>query len=105
MYGSAKAGLDAFARGFADLLHGTGVRVVLVRPGFVTGRMTAGMPPAPLATTPEAVGAGHRRRAAPRPGHRLGPARPGRLARRAQPGPDRPSGAVSPADLSLTHPR
>ena len=43
-------------RGFADLLHGTGVRVVLVRPGFVTGRMTAGMPPAPLATTPEAVG-------------------------------------------------
>jgi decaprenylphospho-beta-D-erythro-pentofuranosid-2-ulose 2-reductase len=56
VYGSAKAGLDAFARGLADLLHGTGVRVVLVRPGFVTGRMTAGMPPAPLATTPEAVG-------------------------------------------------
>ena len=56
VYGSAKAGLDAFARGFADLLHGTGVRVVLVRPGFVAGRMTAGMPPAPLATTPQAVG-------------------------------------------------
>jgi decaprenylphospho-beta-D-erythro-pentofuranosid-2-ulose 2-reductase len=56
VYGSAKAGLDAFARGFADRLHGTGVRVVLVRPGFVIGRMTAGMPPAPLATTPEAVG-------------------------------------------------
>ena len=56
VYGSAKAGLDAFARGLADRLHGTGVRVVLVRPGFVTGRMTAGMPPAPLATTPEAVG-------------------------------------------------
>jgi len=56
VYGSAKAGLDAFTRGFADLLHGTGVRVVLVRPGFVIGRMTAGMPPAPLATTPEAVG-------------------------------------------------
>src|SRR6266567_4357691 len=36
--------------------HGTGVRVVLVRPGFVTGRMTAGMAPAPLATTPEQVG-------------------------------------------------
>jgi decaprenylphospho-beta-D-erythro-pentofuranosid-2-ulose 2-reductase len=56
VYGSAKAGLDAFARGLTDLLHGTGVRVLLVRPGFVTGRMTAGMPPAPLATTPEAVG-------------------------------------------------
>src|ERR1700685_1339202 len=56
VYGSAKAGLDAFARGFADLLHGTGVRVVLVRPGFVTGRMTAGMPAAPLAAPPEAGG-------------------------------------------------
>jgi len=57
VYGSAKAGLDAFARGFADALHGSGVRLLLVRPGFVTGRMTAGMPPAPLATTPAAVGA------------------------------------------------
>jgi decaprenylphospho-beta-D-erythro-pentofuranosid-2-ulose 2-reductase len=57
VYGSAKAGLDAFARGLADSLHGSGVRVVLVRPGFVTGRMTAGMPPAPLATTPAKVGA------------------------------------------------
>jgi decaprenylphospho-beta-D-erythro-pentofuranosid-2-ulose 2-reductase len=56
VYGSAKAGLDAFARGLADLLHGTGVRVLLVRPGFVIGRMTAGMPPAPLSTTPGAVG-------------------------------------------------
>ena len=57
VYGSAKAGLDAFARGFADALHGSGVRLLLVRPGFVTGRMTAGMPPAPLAATPAAVGA------------------------------------------------
>jgi len=57
VYGATKAALDAFARGYADSLHGTGVRVLLVRPGFVTGRMTAGMTPAPLATTPEAVGA------------------------------------------------
>jgi decaprenylphospho-beta-D-erythro-pentofuranosid-2-ulose 2-reductase len=57
VYGAAKAGLDAFARGLADSLHGSGVRVVLVRPGFVTGRMTAGMSPAPLATTPAKVGA------------------------------------------------
>lgn len=57
VYGAAKAGLDAFARGLADALAGTGVRVVLVRPGFVTGRMTAGLSPAPLASTPDQVGA------------------------------------------------
>ena len=57
VYGAAKSGLDAFARGLADSLHGSGVRLLLVRPGFVAGRMTAGMTPAPLATTPSAVGA------------------------------------------------
>jgi decaprenylphospho-beta-D-erythro-pentofuranosid-2-ulose 2-reductase len=57
VYGAAKAGLDAFARGLADSLDGTGVRVLLVRPGFVTGRMTAGMSPAPMSSTPAQVGA------------------------------------------------
>jgi decaprenylphospho-beta-D-erythro-pentofuranosid-2-ulose 2-reductase len=57
VYGATKAALDAFARGYADSLQGTGVRVLLVRPGFVIGRMTEGMPAAPLATTPDAVGA------------------------------------------------
>src|ERR1700722_1041291 len=56
VYGATKAALDAFARGYADSLHGTGVRVLLVRPGFVIGKMTEGMAPAPLATTPAAVG-------------------------------------------------
>jgi decaprenylphospho-beta-D-erythro-pentofuranosid-2-ulose 2-reductase len=56
VYGASKAGLDAFGRGLADALHRTGVRVLLIRPGFVIGRMTAGMVPAPLATTPAAVG-------------------------------------------------
>lgn len=56
VYGATKVALDAFARGYADSLHGTGVRVLLVRPGFVIGRMTEGMKPAPLATTPAAVG-------------------------------------------------
>ncbi|MER7044344.1 MULTISPECIES: decaprenylphospho-beta-D-erythro-pentofuranosid-2-ulose 2-reductase [Streptomyces] len=55
IYGSSKAGLDAFAQGLGDALHGTGVRVMVVRPGFVRTRMTAGMPDAPFATTPEAV--------------------------------------------------
>jgi decaprenylphospho-beta-D-erythro-pentofuranosid-2-ulose 2-reductase len=57
VYGATKAGLDAFARGYADSLHGSGVRLLLVRPGFVKGRMTEGMQAAPLATTPEKVGA------------------------------------------------
>ncbi|GGX38818.1 decaprenylphospho-beta-D-erythro-pentofuranosid-2-ulose 2-reductase [Streptomyces fructofermentans] len=55
IYGSSKAGLDAFAQGLGDALHGTGVHVMVVRPGFVRSRMTAGLPEAPLATTPEAV--------------------------------------------------
>lgn len=55
VYGSAKAGLDGFASGLVDALHGSGVRLLLVRPGFVIGRMTEGMSPAPLSSTPEQV--------------------------------------------------
>ncbi len=55
VYGSAKAGLDAFANGLADALHGTGVHLLIVRPGFVIGRMTEGMDPAPLSSTPGQV--------------------------------------------------
>jgi len=51
VYGATTAGLDAFTRGLADSLTDTGVRVILVRPGFVIGRMTEGMTPAPLAVT------------------------------------------------------
>ncbi|CAL9570074.1 decaprenylphospho-beta-D-erythro-pentofuranosid-2-ulose 2-reductase [Streptomyces sp. enrichment culture] len=57
IYGSSKAGLDAFAQGLGDALHGTGVHVMVVRPGFVRSRMTEGMEEAPLATTPGAVAA------------------------------------------------
>jgi NAD(P)-dependent dehydrogenase (short-subunit alcohol dehydrogenase family) len=56
VYGSAKAGLDGFASGLGDALFGSGVRLLLVRPGFVIGRMTEGMPPAPFSSTPEQVG-------------------------------------------------
>lgn len=55
VYGSAKAGLDGFATGLADALHGSGVRLLIVRPGFVIGRMTQGMAPAPLSSTPQQV--------------------------------------------------
>lgn len=55
VYGSAKAGLDGFASGLADALHGTGVHLLLARPGFVIGRMTEGMRPAPMSSTPKQV--------------------------------------------------
>lgn len=55
VYGSAKRGLDAFALGLADAMHGSGVTVQVVRPGFVRTKMTAGMDAAPFATTPDAV--------------------------------------------------
>ncbi|AVV40879.1 decaprenylphospho-beta-D-erythro-pentofuranosid-2-ulose 2-reductase [Streptomyces sp. ID05-04B] len=55
IYGSSKAGLDVFAQGLGDALHGTGVHVMVVRPGFVRTKGTAGRAGAPLSTTPEAV--------------------------------------------------
>ena len=55
VYGSAKAGLDGFASGLADALSGSGVRLLTVRPWFVIGRMTEGMDPAPLSSTPSQV--------------------------------------------------
>ena len=55
VYGSAKAGLDGFASGLRDALHRSGTRLVIVRPGFVVGRMTEGMKPAPLSSTPDQV--------------------------------------------------
>ncbi len=54
IYGAAKAGLDALAQGLADAAP-TGIRVLVVRPGFVTTRMTQGLKPTPMATTADAV--------------------------------------------------
>ena len=60
VYGSAKAGLDGFASGLSDALHGSGVRLLLARPGFVVGNMTAdlmasGTKPAPMSVDAEQV--------------------------------------------------
>ena len=55
VYGSTKAGLDAFYTGLTEALRGDGIGVTVVRPGFVHTKMTEGMSPAPLSTTPEAV--------------------------------------------------
>ncbi len=57
VYGSSKAGLDVFCQGLGDRLHGSGVHVLVVRPGFVRTKMTRGLRPPPLSTTPEAVAA------------------------------------------------
>lgn len=56
VYGSSKAGIDFFCRGLSEALAGTGVRIVVVRPGFVRTKMTAGMEDAPFSTTADAVG-------------------------------------------------
>jgi len=55
MYGASKAGVDGFAQGLGDSLAGSGVSVMVVRPGFVKTKMTAGLDPVPFSTTPEAV--------------------------------------------------
>jgi decaprenylphospho-beta-D-erythro-pentofuranosid-2-ulose 2-reductase len=55
IYGSSKAGIDGFALGLGDALAGSGAGVLIVRPGFVRTKMTEGLPPAPLSTTPDEV--------------------------------------------------
>jgi decaprenylphospho-beta-D-erythro-pentofuranosid-2-ulose 2-reductase len=55
VYGSAKGALDAYAQGLGDALIDTDVRVHVLRPGFVVSQMTAGLDPAPMATTPGVV--------------------------------------------------
>lgn len=57
VYGASKAGLDGFALALGAELDGTGVRVVVVRPGFVRTKMTAELRPRPGAVGPEDVAA------------------------------------------------
>ena len=55
VYGASKAGLDSLAQAVGDELHGEGVRVLVVRPGFVRTRMTSGLEEAPFACTTQVV--------------------------------------------------
>jgi decaprenylphospho-beta-D-erythro-pentofuranosid-2-ulose 2-reductase len=57
VYGSSKAGMDAFYYGLTEALRPHGIGVTVVRPGFVRTKMTAGLPMPPQSTTPEAVAA------------------------------------------------
>ncbi|HEY2206632.1 MAG TPA: decaprenylphospho-beta-D-erythro-pentofuranosid-2-ulose 2-reductase [Pseudonocardia sp.] len=55
VYGSSKAGMDGFYQGLGEALRPSGVLVTVVRPGFVTTKMTTGMSPAPLSVNAEQV--------------------------------------------------
>lgn len=55
VYGASKAAADSFALALDHDLQGTGVSVLVVRPGFVESKMTTGMKKAPFSTTPQAV--------------------------------------------------
>lgn len=57
IYGASKAGLDWFSQGLGDALHGSGVDVMIVRPGFATTKMTEDLETPPMATDPDAVAA------------------------------------------------
>lgn len=55
LYSSAKAGLDHMCRGLAQSLHGTGVTMQILRPGFVRTKMSRGLKEPPFTTGPDDV--------------------------------------------------
>jgi short-subunit dehydrogenase len=57
IYGATKAGLAHYLNGLDHRYRREGLRVVLVKPGFVKTGMTAGLAPPPFAGEPEAVAA------------------------------------------------
>jgi decaprenylphospho-beta-D-erythro-pentofuranosid-2-ulose 2-reductase len=52
VYGAAKALVDTFAAGLRHRLHARGVRVILIKPGFVDTPMTEAFPKGPLWAAP-----------------------------------------------------
>ncbi|WP_291314554.1 decaprenylphospho-beta-D-erythro-pentofuranosid-2-ulose 2-reductase [Corynebacterium sp. UBA2622] len=55
VYGSAKAGMDAFYLQLGEALRADGVKVTVVRPGQVRTKMTKGLDEAPLTVNKEDV--------------------------------------------------
>jgi decaprenylphospho-beta-D-erythro-pentofuranosid-2-ulose 2-reductase len=55
VYGAAKGGLTILLQGLRNRLHGHGVRVLTIKPGFVDTPMTAHLPKGPLFVKPERV--------------------------------------------------
>lgn len=55
VYGSSKSGLDSWAQGMADYLHGLPIRIFVVRPGMVRTHMSRHLPDAPMTVNTEDV--------------------------------------------------
>lgn len=55
VYGSAKAAVSAFASGLRQRLHGQGVNVLTIKPGFVDTPMTQAFRKGPLWASPDRV--------------------------------------------------
>lgn len=58
VYGTAKGALSIFLQGLRGRLHGKGVNVVTVKPGFVATPMTSAFPKGALWASPDQVAAG-----------------------------------------------
>lgn len=54
-YGATKAGIDGFALALDHELERSGASILVVRPGFVSTKMTQGMKKAPFSTDAESV--------------------------------------------------
>jgi decaprenylphospho-beta-D-erythro-pentofuranosid-2-ulose 2-reductase len=54
-YGAGKSSADFFARGLASKYRKTGLRVSVLRPGYVHSKMTKNFKPAPFAINTEVV--------------------------------------------------
>lgn len=57
VYGASKGGLNIYLDGLRHRLHGSGVQVLTIKPGFVATPMTAHLPPSPLFASPKRVAA------------------------------------------------
>ncbi len=55
LYGASKAGLSRYLEGLDHRFRAQGLRVVCVKPGFVSTSMTDGLPAPPFAGEPDAV--------------------------------------------------
>lgn len=51
VYGASKAAVDTLAEGLQQRFAGSGIKVLVVRPGYVHSRMSSGVKPAPFAVT------------------------------------------------------